>query len=547
MSATKNTFKGMIQWSLLVSVAFAALLSLAQTDAALAAISLGTAESFGVLGGSTVTNTGATIITGNLGVSPGSAVTGFPPGTVTPPSTIHKADAIAAQARIDVTTAYNAIIATPTLVDLTGTDLGGLTLTPGVYGFNSSAQLTGTLILDALGNPNAVFIFKIGSSLTTASGSSVLMINGGSSCNVFWQVGSSATLGTTTTFEGNILALSSITLTTSASVSGRALARNGAVTLDGNSVTGCSALSPIICPNITLIPTTLPSGAFGTLYSQTVSASGGTAPYTFASAPLVPVPGLTLTSAGLLSGTPTTAGTFNFTITATDANGCSGIQLYSIVIASPGCPPITLIPIPLPVGAVGIPYSQTVSASGGTAPYTFASAPLVPVPGLTLTSAGLLSGTPTTVGIFNFTITAMDANGCLGSLAYSISIASCLIPTLGPPTLPDGVVGTPYSQTVSASGGTAPYTYAYSGTLPNGLSLNTGTGAITGTPTANGVFSFIITATDANDCKVLLGYTVTIAIPGGNVPALSEWGMIIFMFLLGLITIYYLRRQKAKV
>jgi hypothetical protein len=240
MSAIKNTFKGRIQWSLLVSVAFAALLSLAQTDAALAAISLGTAESFGVLGGSTVTNTGATIITGNLGVSPGSAVTGFPPGTVTPPSTIHKADAIAAQARIDVTTAYNAIIATPTLVDLTGTDLGGLTLTPGVYGFNSSAQLTGTLILDALGNPNAVFIFKIGSSLTTASGSSVLMINGGSSCNVFWQVGSSATLGTNSVFKGNILALTSITVTTGASLEGRALARNGAVTLDTNTVSGCS-------------------------------------------------------------------------------------------------------------------------------------------------------------------------------------------------------------------------------------------------------------------------------------------------------------------
>ena len=206
----------------------------------LAQTSLGTAASFGVLAGSTVTNTGASVVAGNVGVSPGTAVIGFPPGIVTPPATIHSADAVAAQAQVDLTTAYNAIAGTPTLVDLTGQDLGGLTLVPGVFGFTSSAQLTGTLTLDALGNPNAVFIFKIGSTLTTATGSSVLVINGGSSCNVFWQVGSSATLGTTTTFAGNTLALTSITLNTGASVSGRALARNGAVTLAGNSVTACA-------------------------------------------------------------------------------------------------------------------------------------------------------------------------------------------------------------------------------------------------------------------------------------------------------------------
>ena len=126
---------------------------------------------------------------------------------------------------------------------MTGQDLGGLTLTPGVYCFSSSAQLTGTLTLDAQGNPNAVFIFKIGSTLTTASNSSVVVINtGGNSsiaCNVFWQVGSSATLGTGTSFAGNILALTSITLNTGANVSGRVLARNGAVTLDTNNVTVC--------------------------------------------------------------------------------------------------------------------------------------------------------------------------------------------------------------------------------------------------------------------------------------------------------------------
>jgi hypothetical protein len=196
-------------------------------------------STFAVLGGSTVTNTATpTVVTGDLGVSPGSAVTGFPPGIVTG-GTIHAADAVAAQAQSELTTVYNNLVNTPCNTDLTGQDLGGKTLTPGVYCFSSSAQLTGTLTLDAQGNPNAVFIFKIGSSLTTASASSVLLINGGSSCGVFWQVGSSATLGTGTTLLGSIVALQSITLNTGASVNGRALARNGAVTLDNSNVTVC--------------------------------------------------------------------------------------------------------------------------------------------------------------------------------------------------------------------------------------------------------------------------------------------------------------------
>jgi hypothetical protein len=201
---------------------------------------LGTAARFAVLAGSTVTNTGPTTIIGDVGVSPGTAVTGFPPGSIAvgkPGSggTIHSADAIAIQARNDVITAFNNLAGEPTTSNLTGLDLGGLTLTPGVYRFNSSAQLTGTLTLDAGGNPNARFDFQIGSTLTTASSSVVRVINGGFEDNVFWQVGSSATLGTTTEFEGNILALTSITLTTRASIAcGRALAINGAVTMDTN-------------------------------------------------------------------------------------------------------------------------------------------------------------------------------------------------------------------------------------------------------------------------------------------------------------------------
>jgi hypothetical protein len=292
---------------------------------------LGTAATFAVLGGSGVSNTGSTIIVGDVGVSPGSAIIGFPPGTVTG-GTIHSSDAVALQAQSDLTTAYNDAAGQACNTDLTGTDLGGLTLTPGVYCFSTSAQLTGTLALDAQGNPSAVFIFQIGSTLTTASGASVVMINGGSRCNVVWQVGASATLGTTTLFAGNILALTSITLTTGASASGRVLARNGAVTLDTNNVTVCA----FACAPIVVTPATLPNGTVGLSYAQTISASGGTAPYSFSVTGGALPPGFTLASSGastaLLAGTPTSPGSFTFTISAMDANACVGTLTYTVVI-----------------------------------------------------------------------------------------------------------------------------------------------------------------------------------------------------------------------
>lgn len=195
---------------------------------------LGTAKNFAVLGGSTVTNTGSSGVVGDLGVWPGSAITGFPPGTVS--GVTHTTDAVAMQAQSDVTTAYKALTGQACDVDLTGQDLGGLTLTSGVYCFSSSAQLTGILTLDAQGNADAVFIFKMGSTITTASASSVVIINGGQKCKVYWQVGSSATIGSTTDFVGNILALTSITMNTGANLNGRALARNGAVTMDTNRI-----------------------------------------------------------------------------------------------------------------------------------------------------------------------------------------------------------------------------------------------------------------------------------------------------------------------
>ena len=388
-----------------------------------AQISLGTAQSFGVLGGSAVTNTGATTVNGNVGVSPGSAVSGFPPGIVVG-GAIHSNDAVATQAQSDLTTAYNNIASTPCTVDLTGQNLGGLTLTPGVYCFTTSAQLTGALTLDALGNPNALFLFKIGSTLTTASASSVSVINnGGNSCNkAYWQVGSSATLGTGTSFVGDILALTSITLTTGANTNGRTLARNGAVTLDTNNVNTCGVV--LACPIITVNPPTLPNGNVGTAYSQTVSGSGGAAPYTFAVSSGALPTGLILNGVtGDITGTPTAAGTFNFTITATDVNGCAGSRPYSITMAAPGCPVITLSPAILPPATAQQPYSQSVTASGGTAPYTYTVASGTLPTGLTLNPAtGLISGSPLQGGLFNFTIRATDINGCIGANSYTLTV-----------------------------------------------------------------------------------------------------------------------------
>src|SRR5579864_213410 len=210
-------------------------LSMASLSWAQSAPPLGPARNFAVLGASTVTNTGPTVITGDLGVSPGKAVTGFPPGTLTG-GTIHAGDATATAAQAAAHTAFRSLVAEHCGTNLTGKTLGAspgaVTLSPGVYCFNSSAQLTGTLTL----NGNGVYVFKIASTLTTASKSSVVLDNGATAGSVFWQVGSSATLGTNTSFEGSILANTSDTVTTGASVTGRVIALTGAVTLSGNQI-----------------------------------------------------------------------------------------------------------------------------------------------------------------------------------------------------------------------------------------------------------------------------------------------------------------------
>ena len=225
---------------LLAGVAVVALLSGPSPAQAASSPPLGSAESFAILGASTVTCTVASDVTGDVGVSPGSSITGFNPDcTLT--GTIHAADGVALQAQLDAGLAFGALAGAACTTNLTGQDLGGMTLAPDVYCFDSSAQLTGTLFLSGAGP----WIFQIKSTLTTASNSSVVVLNNsGQACdgsNVFWQVGSSATLGTGTQFVGNILAYASVGMDPGAKLDGRALALNAAVTLSGsNSVSVCS-------------------------------------------------------------------------------------------------------------------------------------------------------------------------------------------------------------------------------------------------------------------------------------------------------------------
>jgi hypothetical protein len=246
---------------------------------------LRTADPYVVLGGETVTNTGPSVLNGSLGVSPGSAVVGFPPGLVVAPGVIDAANPVAAQAQADLTAAYLDAEARP-IDAMTVADLGNQTLNAGVWATTDHGplSLTGPLVLDGEGNADSVFIFQTDSTLITGSGSTVTLINGAQGCNVFWQVGSSATLGTGSVFAGNILALTSITVTSGVTVHGRALARNGAVTLDNDvfdapscagTTTGSSITATSVSDTVPGAGTTVPGGG-----DTTVPGAGDTTPST---------------------------------------------------------------------------------------------------------------------------------------------------------------------------------------------------------------------------------------------------------------------------
>nr|WP_244860074.1 putative Ig domain-containing protein [Xanthomonas arboricola] len=273
---------------------------------------------------------------------------------------------------------------------------------------------------------------------------------------------------------------------------------------------------------VTVGPASLPAATAGSAYSQTLSASGGTAPYTFAiTAGALPA-GLTLSAAGVLSGTPTASGSFNFTATATDSGGSptSGNRAYTLTVA---VATTTLPATNLPAGTAGQAYSSALNpATGGVTPYTYAvTAGALPA-GITLNgSSGALTGTPGSVGSFTFSVTATDSTTGTPSQAtrgYTLTIAAPPI-VVAPSTLPAATRGTAYSQVLSASGGTAPYTYALaSGTLPAGITLASN-GTLSGTATVEGSFNFTVTATDAGSFTGNQAYALTVAGPNLALPA----------------------------
>ena len=291
-------------------------------SASTTAVALGNVAPFAVLAGTTVTNTGTSQIAGSVGVSPGSAVTGFPPGLITGGS-IDAANTTAQAAQASLTTAYLAA-AGETPVTVNASDLGGQTLVPGVYQNAAAMSLTGTVTLNAEGNANAVFVFLAGSTLTTAPSSSVVLTGGAQACNVFWQVGSSATIGTTTNFVGSVLALTSISVQTGATISGRVLARNGQVSLEGDTIT---------------VPT-----------CNAVTTTTTTSPVT------------TTTSPVTTTTTPVTTTTTPVTTTTTSP----------VTTTTPPSTTTTTVPTIVPVGAPGTGFGGAARSSGG--PLLWASA-----------------------------------------------------------------------------------------------------------------------------------------------------------------------------
>ncbi|MGA9750656.1 MAG: putative Ig domain-containing protein [Acidobacteriota bacterium] len=485
---------------LAVKILFAALLCAVPFYAALAqtAPNLGTAANFTALAGTSL-DCGSASITGAMGVASGGSI-------IACAGDVHNGDSTAQLAYNDFQTAYISI--TPPAGDActqtfaSGTITDGTILFPGVYCFPADATFTGvTITLDANGNPNPVWIFKVGTTGTGSLTGTNFIVNmpGVGTCNnpppkVFWWTAQAATL-TDSTFIGTILAGTDISLTRG-TFSGRALATN-AITLVGPFNSICN------CPPITVAPSTLPAGVVNVPYDQTISALGGSAPYAYAVSVGTLPNGLNLDPAtGHLSGTPTANGAFDFTITATDSSGtCTGSTAYVLTIGT-ACPTIMLSASSLPDGTVGVAYNQVMSATGGTAPYSFAVTSGSLPAGLTLSSAGVLSGTPTVSGTSIFTMTATDANVCSGSLDYTLIInpPACPVVTVAPAIVPSGTVSVAYSQTISASGGVGPYFINVTlGTLPSGLALSP-SGVLSGTPTASGTSNFTVTAADANGC-----------------------------------------------
>ena len=471
---------------LLLSVTLGVCLQAAQLP-----VNLGSAGTFTILGASTVTSTGFTVINGNVGVSPGSAVTGFPPAVVVG-GALHVADGPAATAQSDLTAAY-IDAAGRTVPAIVAGDLGGQTLAPGLYKSTSSLGITGVLTLDGQGSSSSVFIFQIGSALTTATSSQVVLIGGAQAANVFWQVGSSATLGTYSIFNGTIMAQASVSIATGAALNGRALARTGAVTLDSN--TGLNPGPPVTGGSPPALTVSCPQGnaLVGVAYNSLVAATGGTPPYTFSITPGSLPAGLSLNgSTGAVTGTPTgSGGTSSFTTNALDSVSGTATNGCSIIVAGAGSQADVSI---AKTGRV------TVVSGGVNITYTIAVA-----------NAGPSSAAGVTVNdVLPAGTTYMSATPSQGSCSGTSTI-SCPLGTM-------------------ASGGSATVVIVVSSPSSSGPLSNTATVVSTTPDPATGNNSSTSTLTPA----ATLG-----------VPTLTTWGLAGLALLLAGFGVQFIRRLHA--
>jgi hypothetical protein len=453
------TYHGRICRGVATAVALLSLSVLAVPAAHAAAVTppLGTAANFAAVAATTITNTGPTVVTGDLGVFPGTAVVGFPPGTVN--GAIHAGDAVADTAAADALTAYNQAAGEPCDFTLSNPDLGGATLLPGVYCFTStSVGLTGTLTLDAGGNPGAAWLFKTGSTLITASNSAVVLIGGATPCNnnnITWQVGSSATLGSATSFVGNILASASVTLNSGAVSTGSLYGNTGAVTMDTNTVSTCAGAGGNAGPSIK----TTPSGSVpaGGNISDSATVIGGASPTgnvvfelfgpgdTNCSTPIATRTG-TLNAGSAASGNVTAggAGTYNWVATYSgDANnnavaspcGSEQVHVTSQTLTGRayglkanttllGLPVLTVVPTP-DTGSISTTSSSTTTTpcvatlSGPVSAHVLcAKVTTVAFPGRSTADASVADATVGIVGIPTITLRTIQSTStttCGGS------------------------------------------------------------------------------------------------------------------------------------
>jgi hypothetical protein len=361
----------------------------------------------------------------------------------------------------------------------------------------SSTNNWGVQVVKLIAPPPAISAGASPSSVNTNTSNVNVAITGTSSSGSgFFDPGSAFPNRLTAAINGGGVTVNSVTFTDAThlilniSVASGATASARTITVtnpDGQSttsLTGILTINNVNCPTIILSPTTLPSGAAGSAYSQTVTASGGTSPYTYTVTSGSLPAGTTLLSAGLLSGTPLFGGSYNFTITATDNNACTGFQAFTLTIT--GCPQITVSPTSIPNGTVGSAFNQTITASGGSPSYSYAVTSGTLPTGLTLSSGGVLSGTPSVAGSYNFTITATDGNSCTGNLAYSQTIDPLVLTDISFTSL-----GTPYTQNFNTLSNTgSSNTWTNNSTIPGWFATPITYIASTGSSTTGGLYSF---------------------------------------------------------